>query len=324
MFKYIKDIKKFRKKIKNISDIKNIKKIEIKYLGKNGYINNLIQIIKTTPKKKKSIIGKKINKIKKYIIYKINFYKKKIYKKNKSIKNIYVDLSLPGKISLIGNMHPITYTINKIEDFFIKLGFIYIKSEEIENKYYNFDLLNINKYHPSRSLNDTFWINKNILLRTHTSSFQIKYMKKNKPPIKIITSGNVFRKDDDSTHTPMFHQLDCLIIEKNINFSNLKYLINKFINFFFKKKIKIKFVPSYFPFTEPSAEVFIKNNNNKWIEILGCGLVHPIILKNVNINTKIYSGLAFGIGIERLIMLKYNIKNIKTLYKNNIKLLEQF
>ncbi len=324
MLNFNKYINKFNKDIKNKNNIKSIEKIRIKYLGKKGYINILIKNIKKIPKNKKPILGKIINKIKKYIKNKIYLKKKYILNKNIKKNKEYIDISLPGREPTIGNKHIITITLHKIEKFFQELGFLNIIGNEIENKYYNFDLLNINKYHPSRSKKDTFWINKNILLRTQTSCSQVKYMKKNKPPIKVITSGCVFRKDYDKTHTPVFHQLDLFLIDKNINFSNLKYIIIKFLTYFFKKKINIKFLPSYFPFTEPSAEVFIKNKNDKWLEILGCGLIHPKILNNLNINSKIYSGIAFGLGIERLIMIKYNIKNIKLLYENNIKLLKQF
>ncbi len=314
-------IKKFNKDIKNIKNKKNIKKIYKKYLGKKGYIKKIIKNIKKLPNEIKPKIGKKINNIKNYIINKINLiYKKKKYNN----KENYIDIFLPGKSPSIGYKHPITSTLNKIENFFYKLGCINIIGKEIVKSYYNFDSLNIYKYHPSRSIQDTFWINKKKLLRTQTSCLLSKYINKKKPPIKIITSGCVYRKDYDNTHTPMFHQLDCFIIDKNINFCNLKYIINKFINFFFNKKKKFKFLPSFFPFTVPSAEVFIKNKKKKWIEILGCGLIHPKILKNAKINFKKYSGLALGIGIERLIMLKYNIKNIKLLYENNIELLKQF
>ncbi len=324
MLNFNKYINKFNKKIKNKNDIKFIEKIRIKYLGKKGCINILTKNIKNIPKRERPKIGKIINKIKKYIKNKIYLRKKYIIKKNIKKNKEYIDISLPGREYFIGKKHIITKTLNKIEKFFQELGFLNIIGNEIENKYYNFDSLNINKYHPSRSKKDTFWIKKNILLRTQTSCLQIRYMKKNKPPIKIITSGCVFRKDYDKTHTPVFNQLDLFLVDKNINFSNLKYIIIKFLIYFFNKKIKIKFLPSYFPFTEPSAEVFIKNNNNKWLEILGCGLIHPKILNNLNINSNIYSGIAFGIGIERLIMIKYNIKDIKLLYENNIKLLKQF
>ncbi len=323
MFNFKKLIEKFNFKIKNIKNKKYIEKIRIKYLGKKGIINIIFKKIKNLPDNLKPKFGKKINKIKKYINNKILKFKKKNKKNNKKTN---IDLSLPGRnINLKGNIHPITKIIKKIEFFFHKLGFKNIYGKEIESVYYNFNALNINKYHPSRSKKDTFWINKKKILRTQTSCMQIKCLKYFKPPLKIITSGCVFRKDYDKFHTPMFHQLECFIIDKNINFTNLKYIINEFINYFFKKNIKVKFIPAYFPFTVPSSEVIIKNKNNKkWIEILGCGLIHPKILKNSNINPKIYSGLAFGVGIERLLMIKYNISDIRLLYQNNIEFLEQF
>ncbi len=323
MFNIKENIKVFNSKIKKINNIKSIENLRIKYLGKKGYIRKIMNIFKNISKELKPKTGKKINKFKKYIIYKIKKIKFK-YKTKK--KKTEIDYSLPGRhiYTIHGHKHPITNTLYLIEDFFEKIGFDNITGKEIENKYFNFDLLNIPKNHPSRSKKDTFWINKKLLLRTQTSCMQIRYLKNHKPPIKIISSGYVFRKDYDNTHTPMFNQLECFLIDKNINFSNLKYLIYKFLNFFFKKKIKIKFIPAYFPFTEPSAEVIIKNYKGKWIEILGCGLIHPKILKNTKINNNKYSGLAFGIGIERLIMLKYNINDIRILYKNNIELLKQF
>ncbi len=322
MFYFKKIISKFNSEIKKNKNNKCIKKIYIKYLSKKGKINKLIKLIKNIPKKLKPKFGKKINEIKNYIINKINILKIK-YKKKKKKK--YIDISLPGRILFKkGNLHPITKMIKKIEFFFHKLGFKNIYGKNIENTFYNFDALNINKYHPSRSLKDTFWINNKKLLRTQTSCMQIRYLKYFKPPVKIITSGCVFRKDYDQTHTPMFHQLECFIVDKNINFTNLKYIIKKFIQYLFKKKKKIKFIPAYFPFTEPSYEIFIKNKNKEWLEILGCGLIHPKILKKSKINFQKYSGLAFGLGIERLLMIKYNISDIRLLYNNNIKFLNQF
>ncbi len=318
-------IKIFKKDIQHINNIQDINKIKIKYLGKTGFINEIKKILQKSPKNLKPKIGKTFNYIKKYFQNKILYLKKKIYKKNlNSIHNTIIeDISLPCNNYLsYGNLHPITITLNKIEKFFKNLGFTYFYSSEIENTYFNFEALNINKKHPSYTKKDTFWINKKLLLRTQTSPAQIRYMLKKKPPLKIITSGCVFRKDDDTTHTPMFHQLEGFLVDKNISFANLKYLITQFIYFLLNKK-KIEFIPSYFPFTEPSAEVVIKNNH-KWLEVLGCGMIHPKIFENVNINSKKYSGFAFGLGIERLTMLKYNIKNIKFLYKNNIRFLNQF
>ncbi len=324
MLNLIKKIKKKNKNIKYIKKYKKIHKIYIKYFGKKGYFNIIMKLFKNIPYDIKPKIGKKINKLKKKTIHLIN--KQKLYIKKKIKKKIkFIDISLPGNKNIIyGNLHPITITINWIEKFFNELGFKTIYNYEIENIYYNFDSLNISKNHPTRSKKDTFWINRKKLLITQTSCIQTKYMKNKKPPIKIISIGNVFRKDFDKTHTPMFHQIEIFLVDYNINFSNLLYIIKNFLNIFFDKKIKIKIITSYFPFTEPSAEIYIKNYKNNWIEIIGCGLIHPKILKNVNINYNIFSGLAFGIGIERLTMVKYKINNIKKLYKNNIEWLNQF
>ncbi len=326
MFKIKKNIKIFKKKIKKCKDIESINNIKLLYLSKNGYINKLKKKLKESPENLKPNLGKNFNFIKKYIIKKINFIQKKINKKKSlNINNNEIDIFLPSKNYFsIGNKHPITIILNKIEHFFEKIGFNFFYGPEIEKTNYNFKLLNIGKNHPSYNIKNTFWINKKLLLRTQTSPIQIRYMKNKKPPIKIITSGCVFRKDNDNTHTPMFHQVEGFWVDKKINFTHLKYIIKKFIYFLFKNKKKIKFIPAYFPFTEPSAEVNIKNTNNKWLEILGCGMIHPKILKNVNINYKKYSGFAFGMGIERLTMLKFNITDIKILYKNNIRILKQF
>ncbi len=322
MLNFKKIIYKFNLEIQKIKNNKCIDKLYLKYLSKKGKIKKLTKLIKNISINLKPKFGKKINKIKYYIINKINNLKKKYTKKKK--KNS-IDLSLPGKIFFKkGTLHPITKVVIKIENFFKKLGFKNIYGQNIENVFYNFDALNIHKYHPSRSKKDTFWINNKKLLRTQTSCMQVRCLKYFKPPIKIITSGCVFRRDYDKTHTPMFHQLECFLIDKNINFTNLKYIIYEFIKYFFKKKNTIKFVPAYFPFTEPSYEVFIKKNNNKWLEILGCGLIHPKILVNSKINPKKYSGLAFGLGIERILMIKYNISDIRLLYNSNIKFLNQF
>ncbi len=320
-------IKKIKKKIKNIKYIKKkdiINKTYIKYFGKKGYFKIIMKLFKNIPKKIKPKIGKIINKLKKKTINLINKQNLNIKKKIKINKN-FIDISLPGNKSIkYGNLHPITITINWIEKFFNNLGFNTINNSEIENTYYNFNSLNIKKNHPTRSKKDTFWINKKKLLITQTSCIQTKYMKNKKPPIKAISIGNVFRKDYDKTHTPMFHQIEIFLVDYNINFSNLIYIIKNFLNIFFDKKVKTKIITSYFPFTEPSAEIYIKNNKNNWIEIIGCGLIHPKILKNVKINNNLFSGLAFGIGIERLTMIKYKINNIKKLYENNIEWLNQF
>ncbi len=224
-----------------------------------------------------------------------------------------------------GNFHP----INNIKDFLISIleniGFEHIEGDEIESEEYNFDMLNIKKSHPARQMHDTFYVeNKNYVLRTHTSPVQIHAMLNNEPPFSFISSGKVYRKDDDATHLPMFHQIEGIYVDKNIDFSMLKGLIYKIIEDIFPNAKDIRFRPSYFPFTEPSAEVDIKDENGKWLEILGCGIVNPVVLSNCNISNKQFSGLAFGLGIERIAMLKYGVEDIRDFYKSNLDFLSQF
>ncbi len=224
-----------------------------------------------------------------------------------------------------GAIHPInqikSYIIERLESY----GFNPIVGPEIESEEYNFDMLNIKKHHPARQMHDTFYVeNKSNVLRTHTSPVQIRSMLENEPPFAFISSGKVYRKDDDATHLPMFHQIEGIYVNKNVNFGNLKDLIYKLIADIFGKEIKLRFRPSYFPFTEPSAEVDILSEEGKWLEILGCGIVNPIVLENCDINSNEYSGFAFGLGIERIAMLKYEVKDIRDFYKSNLDFLKQF
>lgn len=236
------------------------------------------------------------------------------------------DSFYPEIIKTEGAIHPIT----QIKELIIKnlnnLGFSCIEGPEVESEKFNFDMLNIHKSHPARQMHDTFYVNsKSYLLRTHTSPVQIRGMLENKPPVSFISPGKVFRKDDDSTHLPMFHQIEGICVDEDISFSHLKDLIYKIISSIFGSNIQIRFRPSYFPFTEPSAEVDILfEDNNKWLEILGCGIVNPIVLENCGIDTKKYSGLAFGLGLERIAMLKYGVTDIRDFYKSNLDFLNQF
>lgn len=315
---------KFNQEKKNINTLKKLVLLKIKYIGKKNKLSNYLKKLKIFSVKDKKKFFILINYIKKIIKKELIILQKKI---SLDVYNIqqekYIDVSLPGRVTNSGSIHPITNTIYIIESFFTKLGFQITSGPEIENKYYNFDSLNIPFDHPSRNEQDTFWFDKNNLLRTQTSSVQIRFMEQNKPPIKIIAPGKVYRNDFDSTHTPMFHQVEGLVIDKNISFSNLKWLMYSFIEYFFDFNVSIRFRNSYFPFTLPSAEIDIKQNN-KWIEILGCGLVHVNVLKTVNINPKKYSGLAFGIGVERITMLKYGIKDLRSFFDNDLNLIKQF
>ena len=235
------------------------------------------------------------------------------------------DIYLPNLNLDPGAEHPINLMRNSIIDFLVSMGFEDKSGPEIESEKFNFDMLNIQKMHPARQMHDTFYIEKKSkLLRTHTSPVQIRAMLENKPPFAFVSGGKVYRKDDDSTHLPMFHQIEGICIDKDINFSNLKHLIYKIINTLFGENVEIRFRPSYFPFTEPSAEVEILSVEGKWLEVLGCGIVNPIVLENCNIDSEIYSGLAFGLGIERIAMLKFGVKDIRDFYKSNIDFLSQF
>jgi len=212
----------------------------------------------------------------------------------------------------------------EIENIFLSAGFNIEDGPEIENEYYNFSALNIPENHPARAMHDTFYVGSDLLLRTHTSPVQIRSMEKEGVPIKVIAPGKVYRRDSDLTHIPMFHQVEGLVIDQGINFSHLKGILHEFINCFFEKELELRFRPSYFPFTEPSAEVDILSEDGKWLEILGCGMVHPKVLENLDLDSEIYTGYAFGMGVERLVMLKYDIKDIRLFYENDLNFISQF
>ena len=231
----------------------------------------------------------------------------------------------PAISKVIGTLHPINQTKDYLLNLLTQIGFQEVHGPEIESEDFNFDMLNIKKSHPARQMHDTFYVeNKSNVLRTHTSPVQIRSMLKSKPPIAFSSAGKVYRKDDDATHLPMFHQVEGIYVDTDVTFSNLKDLIHQILHNLFGKDIEIRFRPSYFPFTEPSAEVDILSENGKWLEILGCGIVNPIVLKNCNIDPEQYSGLAFGLGVERIAMLKYGVNDIREFYKSNLDFLGQF
>jgi phenylalanyl-tRNA synthetase alpha chain len=235
------------------------------------------------------------------------------------------DILPPEIIKDKGAIHPINHMKDSIMNLLVSFGFEIIDGPEIETEEFNFDMLNIKKTHPARQMHDTFYVeNKSNLLRTHTSPVQIRGMLEKSPPLAFISGGKVYRKDDDATHLPMFHQIEGILVDENVSFAHLKDLIYKIVHSLFDEDIKLRFRPSYFPFTEPSAEVDILSNEGKWLEILGCGIVNPIVLQNCNIDSNCYSGLAFGLGIERIAMLKHGVKDIREFYKSNLDFLCQF
>ena len=235
------------------------------------------------------------------------------------------DISSPELIKEKGSYHPINQMKDSLENLLVSFGFEIVEGPEIETEEFNFDMLNIKESHPARQMHDTFYVNnKSNVLRTHTSPVQIRGMLEKKPPLAFISGGKVYRKDDDATHLPMFHQIEGIYVDEGVSFANLKDLIYKIVKALFGNDVKLRFRPSYFPFTEPSAAVDILSENGKWLEILGCGVVNPIVLENCNINSDKYSGFAFGLGIERIAMLKFGVRDIRDFYKSNLDFLNQF
>ncbi len=235
-----------------------------------------------------------------------------------------IDITLPPRHRPTGGLHPITHTTQRMKQFFVQAGFSVATGPEVESDYYNFEALNIPSHHPARAMHDTFYFDAHYLLRTHTSGVQIRTMEKSEPPLRIICPGRVYRCDSDQTHSPMFHQMEGLMISKSSNFAELKGVIHEFLNAFFGKEMTVRFRPSFFPFTEPSAEVDILSDNGKWLEVLGCGMVHPQVLRNCGIDPDEYTGFAFGLGIERFAMLYYGIDDLRVFFQNDVRFLGQF
>ncbi len=295
------------------------------YLGKKGEVNLLLKSLGSIDPDKRKEAGKLLNLLKTEL-------EEGYAKKTSTLRNIAnkaklskdkLDITLPGFSSQQGSIHPVSKTINDICNFFEKMGFDIEAGPEAEVDYYNFEALNVPNDHPAKDMHDTFYLNNSGLLRTHTSPVQIRTMEKSEAPHRIICPGKVYRKDSDLTHTPMFHQIEGLVVEEGASFAQLKGLLNDFLVDFFGEEIELRFRPSYFPFTEPSAEADIRWKKN-WLEVLGCGMVHPNVLKGVGIDTKKYSGFAFGLGVERISMLKYDIPDLRAFFENDIRFLEQF
>ena len=327
MTKSLSDLNRQAKEdISNCSSLKELDSVRVFYLGKKGKVSLELKSLSKLDPKERPKFGKQINVIKKTLQEKLSLKKADLnsQKIKASIEEAAIDITLPGKTSLIGNIHPLSNTLNEIEKIFINAGFLVDDGPEIEDEYHNFTALNIPDNHPARAMHDTFYFDNEYLLRTHTSPIQIRSMERDGVPIRVIAPGKVYRRDSDITHTPMFHQVEGLVIDKDINFTHLKGILHDFINSFFNDEMNLRFRPSYFPFTEPSAEVDLLSSDGQWLEILGCGMVHPKVLENLGIDNKKFSGYAFGMGVERLTMLKYGIKDIRLFYENDLSFLSQF
>ena len=311
--------------IESVNDLKSLEHIRVKFLGKKGLFTLKVKELGDLPADKRPAAGQLINEAKNQLQSKLAAKKDHLEEKQftESILTQGIDITLPGRGQQPGGLHPITQTLLEIERLFTNIGFEIADGPEIEDNYHNFEALNIPEHHPARAMHDTFYIDDEKLLRTHTSNVQIRYMKEHKPPISIIAPGRVFRCDSDMTHSPMFHQVEGFLINENVTFAHLKGMLEEFVREFFRKDLIVRFRPSYFPFTEPSAEMDIKGDSG-WLEILGCGMVHPNVLENVGIDSERYTGLAFGMGVERLAMLKYGIDDIHLFFENDIRFLQQF
>lgn len=326
------------KEIQTAENLQNLGEIKAKYLGKKGALTSVLRGMGALSPEERPIVGEFVNKARDEIESSISEKEKEL--KNKAVQekleNEKIDITMPSKKTKIGSIHPITGVIDNIKEIFLGLGYEIADGPEIEKTYYVFDQLNTPIDHPARDLQDTFYINENVVLRSQTSSVQIRVMENKKPPIKIICPGTVYRSDSvDPTHSPVFHQIEGLVVDKNITMSDLKGTLETFAKKCLGENTQIRFRPHHFPYTEPSAEVDVSCfvckgkgcrvcKNEGWIELLGCGMVHPKVLENCGIDSKVYSGFAFGFGAERIAMAKYGIDDMRLLYENDIRFLKQF
>ncbi|MCT8341448.1 phenylalanine--tRNA ligase subunit alpha [Photorhabdus kleinii] len=315
-----------RAAIEDAQDVAALDLVRVEYLGKKGHLTLQMSSLRDLPVEERPAAGAVINQAKQEVQEALNIRKEKLETDllNFRLAAEKIDVSLPGRRMENGGLHPVNRTIERIETFFGELGFSVESGPEIEDDYHNFDALNIPAHHPARADHDTFWFDAKRLLRTQTSGVQVRTMHSQQPPIRVIAPGRVYRNDYDQTHTPMFHQVEGLIIDRDISFTNLKGTLHDFLTNFFEEDLQVRFRPSYFPFTEPSAEVDIMGKNGKWLEVLGCGMVHPNVLHNVGLDPEIYSGFAFGMGVERLTMLRYGVTDLRAFFENNLRFLKQF
>jgi len=319
-------------------DLHALEQVKIDFLGKNGELTSQLKSLGKLPAEQRPIQGAAINSAKKSIQAKIDGLKNKFESAAiaDQLANESIDITLAGRNSRLGGIHPVNRTLERIVEYFSQIGFGVEEGPEVEDDYHNFEALNIPGHHPARAMHDTFYFGDGTLLRTHTSPVQIRTMEKVQPPVRIIAPGRVYRCDSDLTHTPMFHQVEGLLVDKTTSFADLKGVLDEFLKHFFENdRLKVRFRPSYFPFTEPSAEVDIECvmcsgkgcrvcSNTGWLEILGSGMVHPKVLESVGYDSEEYTGYAFGMGVERMTMLRYGVNDLRLFFENDLRFLRQF
>jgi len=329
--------RKAQSAIQQAQDLKALDDLRVAYMGKKGEITQRMQALGKLPPDQRKEAGKHINIAKQAIQDAIEQRKTALVAAELDAKlaEEAIDVTLPGRGHNSGGLHPITRTLQRIEQLFTQMGFEIAEGPEVEDDYHNFEALNIPESHPARAMHDTFYFDEHTVLRTHTSPVQIRFMKNRNPPLRIIAPGRVYRCDSDLTHTPMFHQVEGLLVEQNVSFAQLKGILDEFLRHFFEADLAVRFRPSYFPFTEPSAEADIQCVQCKgagcrlcghtgWIEVLGCGMVHPNVFKHVGIDSEKYTGLAFGVGVERLTLLRYGVNDLRLFFENDLRFLQQF
>ena len=326
-----------RSAIERASASAEVEQLRVHYLGKKGALTEQLKQLGGLSAEERPRVGQWVNEAKDIIQTQLQTRKHALETatRNERLERETLDVSLPGRGMRIGGQHPVSRTLERLETLFLRMGFEVADGPEIEDDFHNFEALNIPATHPARAMHDTFYFSADRLLRTHTSPVQIRYMQAHKPPLRIIAPGRVYRRDSDVTHTPMFHQIEGLMVDESVSFADLKGLLSEFLNQFFEKPLKVRFRPSFFPFTEPSAEADIECvicggggcrvcKHSGWLEVLGCGMVHPEVFRHVGIDAERYTGFAFGLGVERLAMLRYGVNDLRLFYENDLRFLQQF
>ncbi len=330
-------VERAQKAVTVATDLSSLEAMRVEYLGKKGQLTGLLKSLGPLPADQRPTAGAKINEAKQVLLKLIDDRKALLEAEalNSCLASETIDVSLPGRGQQTGGVHPVTRTMARIEAIFSRVGYSVEVGPEIEDDYHNFEALNIPSHHPARAMHDTFYINPSTVLRTHTSPVQVRTMETQKPPIRVICPGRVYRCDSDLTHTPMFHQVEGLVVDRDISFADLKGVVDQFLKAFFEADLPVRFRPSYFPFTEPSAEVDIQCTNcggegcrvcshTGWLEVMGCGMVHPNVFASCNVDAEKYSGFAFGMGVERLAMLRYGVNDLRLFFENDLRFLKQF
>jgi phenylalanyl-tRNA synthetase alpha chain len=326
------DLAKLDERISQITSIpvSELEAIRVELLGKSGEITQLLKQLGTLPADERKVRGEQINLRKEQAAAAIADRRAKAESAalDARLASERVDVTMPGRHEALGTLHPVTRTLERIGAIFQRLGYQLASGPEIEDDYHNFEALNFPPHHPARAMHDTFYFADGRLLRTHTSPVQIRAMKGRQPPLRVIAPGKVYRSDSDQTHSPMFHQVEGLLVDESANFGDLKGTLAQFVGAFFERDFEMRFRPSYFPFTEPSAEVDIRwerpDGSSAWLEVLGCGMVHPRVLRECGIDAERYTGFAFGLGVERFAMLRYGVQDLRAFFDNDLRFLRQF